>query len=404
MNSSSTCNNRLFLDCPSNLSRRELLKRLQGATMGAFLQKALPTGKKSSQLLKLWGTATLDVGQQGWNRFEQKSGVSILFEDNKNDPGPVIRNLIDQGGFRERHISGLQGGAERLLARAGAILPWDTSRLQNYKNIWSFARDIPYATVDGECYGIPSVINADSMIYRPDLAGYVDSYEAIFDPVLAGRTAMEDAWINSVIMTAIYLKENGTRIDRPDNLTETELREVMAFLTQKAKEGQFRRLWDGWGDAVNLIKTGEVAVMTGWEPIAIAALKDGINVKYAEPREGYECWSNDLLLHPGAEKYGLKDAAHAFVDWELGGYYGCLMARNSGYAVPTELAISYAESHPGEFKPLEIRKVVDNVKRKFNKEKSKTYWQNVRPDNLSMYEEEWKKFRAIANRNRGKIR
>lgn len=372
--------------------------------MGAFLQTVLPAGKKSSQLLKLWGTATLNVGQ-GWNSFEQISGVKIWFDDNKNDPGPVIRNLVDRGESSWRHVSGLQGGAEPLLARAGAILPWDTSRLQNYKNLWSFARDMPYTTVDGKCYGIPSVINADSMIYRPLLAGYVDSYEAIFDPVLAGRTAMEDAWINSVIMTAIYLKENNlTKIDKPGNLTETELREVMEFLTQKAKEGQFRRLWDGWGDAVNLIKTGEVFVMTGWEPIAIAALKDGINVKYAEPREGYECWSNDLLLHPGAEKDRLLDAAHALVDWELGGCYGCLMAINSGYAVPTELAVPYAESHSGEFNPLEIKKVIDNVKRKFNKEKSKTYWQNVRPDNLRMYEEEWKKFRVIANRNRGKVR
>ncbi len=404
MNNSNACNNRLFLDCPSNLSRRELLKRLQGATVGAFLQTALPAGKKPSQLLKLWGTGTLDVGQD-WGSFEKISGVKILFEDNQNDPGPVIRNLVDLKESSWRHISGLQGGAEKQLAHAGAILPWDTSLLQNYRKIWSFAQEIPYTTVDGEVYGIPSVINADSMIYRPDLAGYVDSYEAIFNPVLAGRTAMEDAWINSVIMTAIYLKENNlTNIDKPGNLTENELREVMAFLTQKAREGQFCRLWKGWGDAVNLIKTGEVVVMTGWEPIAIAALKDGINVKYAEPREGYECWSNDLLLHPGARRDGLWDTAHALVDWELGGCYGCLMAKNRGYAVPTELAVPYAESHSGEFKPIEIRKVVENVKRKFNKEKSKTYWQNVRPDNFYMYEEEWKKFRVIANRNRGKVR
>jgi putative spermidine/putrescine transport system substrate-binding protein len=216
---------------------------------------------------------------------------------------------------------------------------------------------------------------------------------------------MEDAWINSVIMTAIYLKENNiTKIDKPGNLTETELREVMSFLTQHAKAGQFRRLWDGWGDAVNLIKTGEVFVMTGWEPIAIAAQKDGINVRYAEPREGYECWSNDLLLHPGAEKAGLLKTAHDFVDWELGGCYGCLIARSSGYAVPTDLAIHYAETHPREFNVLEIRKVIENVKRKFSKERSKTYWQNVRPDHLRLYEEEWNKFREIVRRSRGKVR
>jgi putative spermidine/putrescine transport system substrate-binding protein len=405
MNDQEAWGNQSTLHCGSNLSRRELLKRLGGAAGVAFRQSAFPAGKKSSATLSLWGTATLDVKEEGWDRFQKISGVRISFEDNKNDPGPIVRKLVEGGHATWRHISGLQGGAEPELARARAILPWDTSRLKNYKKLWRIAQDIEYTMVGGECYGIPTVINADSMIYRPDLAGPVDSYEAIFDPVLAGRTAMEDAWINSVIMTAIYLKENNiTKIDKPGNLTETELREVMAFLTQHAKAGQFRRLWDGWGDAVNLIKTGEVFVMTGWEPIAIAAQKGGINVKYAEPREGYECWSNDLLLHPGAKKDGLLEVAHALVDWELGGCYGCLMAMSSGYAVPTDEAVPYAEERPREFNPLAIRKVIDNVKRKFNKERSKTYWQNVRPDNLPNYEEEWKKFRVIANSRRGKVR
>ena len=85
------------------------------------------------------------------------------------------------------------------------------------------------------------MINADSMIYLPDRVGKVDSYAAVFDPKLKGKTAMEDAWINSVIFTAIYLKENGlVPIENPGNLSEEELGAVMEFLIKHKTDGQFR--------------------------------------------------------------------------------------------------------------------------------------------------------------------
>ncbi len=53
--------------------------------------------------------------------------------------------------------------------------------------------------------------------------------------------------------------------------------------------------------------------MTGWEPIVYAAQKDVPDVKYAVPREGYEGWSNNLVLHKGARKRSAEDNAHRFV-------------------------------------------------------------------------------------------
>ncbi len=385
----------------SNLSRRDLLRRLSVSAAGAFGAMRQARGIPEKKFLTLWGTATLNIGENGWQRFTRETAINVRFEDNKNDPGPIVQKLVEEGQANWRHISGLQGGAERVLAQNGAIIPWNISRLKNYDKLWPLVRNIPYTTYEKECYGIPTVINADSMIYRPDLAGHVKSYEAIFDPVFRGKTAMEDAWINSVILTAIYLKENGIfRIDKPGNLSESELREVMRFLVDHAKSGQFCRLWSGVEEAVNLISSGRAYVMMGWEPIAIEAANRGVPVKYAEPREGYEGWSNDLLLHPGAQKDGLLDTAHAFADWELGGYYGCMIALRSGYAVPTDAAVLYAQSHPEDFDPKEIKNLTKNVERKFLVMKADIYWQNVMPENKKLYEEEWAKFREIVNNRR----
>jgi putative spermidine/putrescine transport system substrate-binding protein len=241
--------------------------------------------------------------------------------------------------------------------------------------------------VNGKQYGLPVVVNADSIIYLPEkIKGVVDSYEVIFDPKFKGRTAMEDAWINSVIFTAIYLKENSiTPIVNAGNLTESELGVVMEFLIKKKKEGQFKTFWRGWEDGVRLIKSGEVYAMTGWEPIVYAAKEAGVKAEYAIPREGYEGWSNDLVIHVGAEKRELLDDVHKFANWELGGYYG--------YIVPNSSSLDYAKAHSKEYDPTEQSKKLEHVKSKFFGNKGKVHWQNVRPTNYKLYEEWWSKLR-----------
>ena len=108
---------------------------------------------------------------------------------------------------------------------------------------------------------------------------------------------MEDAWINSAIFTAIYLKNSeNAKIGEPGNLTPDELGVVMEFLIKHKKDGQFRTFWSGWEQGVQLVANQEVYVMTGWEPIVYAARQRGINAYYAVPKEGYEGWGNNTCF------------------------------------------------------------------------------------------------------------
>ncbi len=202
----------------SNLDRRELLRLLGRLAAGATLLPLTgcpPNGEERCRSLNFWGTGTLDIGD--WSRFERNFDVAIEFEDNQNDPGPVLTKLQSPAEANSRHLSGLQGGAERTLQAMGAAIPWDEKLIPNLEKLWPWTRKIDYCFVNGERYGIPTVVNADSMIYLPQHVS-VDSYAAIFDPDLRGRVSMEDAWINSIIFTAIYLKENQLQeIDNPGN-------------------------------------------------------------------------------------------------------------------------------------------------------------------------------------------
>ena len=379
--------------CNSNASRREFL-RLLG--LGSIALAAQGCHKdKPETVLKLYGTGTLDVGREGWDHLRQDAGIGLMFQDNGNDTGPVITQMIVGTAANDFDLGGLQGGAERELASAGKISPWDLSKLSNWSSLWDWAQAIPYAQWQGKHYGIPVVINADSMIYLPKFVGEIDSYAAVFDKKLKGKTAMEDAWINSVIFTAIYLKENALqKIEDPGDLTADELGAVMEFLIGKKKEGQFRTFWNGWENGLNLIANSEVYVMTGWEPIVYAARQKGVDAKYAVPKEGYEGWSNDLLLHAGAASHGLVEAAHRFADWELSGYYGCALAKKRGYVVPDDKSVEYARNHVQEFDVSEQERIVGNVQKKFRQMKGAVYWQNVRPKQYKLYEEWWSKLRA----------
>lgn len=265
------------------------------------------------------------------------------------------------------------------------------SKIPNYESVWQWAKDIPYLTYEGKQYGIPAVVNADSIIYRPDKLGKVDSYGVIFDPKLKGRVAMEDAWINSAVFAAMYLKESENQpIGDPGNLTESELGLVMEFLIKHKKDGQFRTFWNGWEQGVQLVADEEVDAMTGWEPIVYEGRKRGLQVEYAAPVEGYEGWGNNAVLLKGAVERGTADAAHKFVNGLLAGFYGCELGKSRGYMVPTDKNVAYAEQHPDDYSAEEAKKLADHVKAKFS---GKVAWQNCRPDNFQLYEEWWQKLR-----------
>jgi putative spermidine/putrescine transport system substrate-binding protein len=376
----------------SNASRREFI-RIMGLTGLGVSLMGLSSCFNRTNVIGFYGTGTLDIGDF-WKKLEEDLGIKLIFEDNGNDTGPIIANMINGNAARDFDIGGIQGGVERELSLAKKILPWDLSKIPNWDKTWEWIKDIPYCNVNGKQYGLPVVVNADSVIYLPDkIGGVVDSYEVVFDPKFKGRTAMEDTWINSVIFAAIYLKENSiTQIVDPGDLTESELGSVMEFLIAKKKDGQFRTFWRGWEDGVRLIKSGEVYAMTGWEPIVYAAREAGINAEYAIPREGYEGWSNDLVIHVGAKERGVLDEVHQFANWELNGFYGCELAKQRGYIVPNDTSVEYAKKSQ-EYDADEMQKKIDHVRNKFLDNKGRVYWQNTRPKNFKLYEEWWSKLR-----------
>src|ERR1700688_824000 len=376
----------------SQLTRRQLLQRAAlGAGALAVGTLSLPRAAQAAKEISFWASGGLDIGDDWKIVSSESGGVEVEFTDNGNDPAPVVAKLVAGNAQENYDVGGLQGGTERELAKRGLIAPWDLTQIPNYSSLWEWAKNIPYLTFEGKVYGIPTVVNADSMIVLGNRISSADSYGVIFDRKLRGKTAMEDAWINSVIFTAIYLKNSeNARIAEPGDLTADELGLVMEFLIKHKKDRQFRTFWNGWEQALQLVANQEVLVMTGWEPIVYAARRRGLDCYYAVPKEGYEAWSNNTILLKGALDRTLSKTAHQLVNAFLSGFYGCKLGVLRGYAVPTDNNVAYATAHARAFDPAAVKELSEHVKAKFA---GKVYWQNTRPANFQLYEEWWQRLR-----------
>jgi putative spermidine/putrescine transport system substrate-binding protein len=374
------------------LTRRQLVQR---AALGAGALAAgtwrLPRAAQAANPINFWASGGLDIGDDWKIVAGENGGVEVEFTDNGNDPAPVVAKLVAGNANEIYDVGGLQGGTERELAKRGLIAPWDIAQIPNYSSMWEWAKNIPYLTFEGKTYGIPTVINADSMVALRSRVGNADSYGVIFDRKLKGKTAMEDAWINSVIFTAMYLKNSeNAKISEPGDLTVDELGLVMEFLIKNKKDRQFRTFWSGLEQGVQLIANQEVWVMTGWESIAYAARRRGLDCYYAAPKEGYEAWCNNTILLKGAVDRKRSKTAHQLVNALLSGFYGCKLGALRGYAVPTDNNVAYATAHPRVFDPATVKALSDHVKAKFA---GTVYWQNTRPANFQLYEEWWQRLR-----------
>src|SRR6201981_2059124 len=173
----------------SQLTRRQLVQNgVLGAGVLAVGSLGLLRAARASDEISFWATGTLDVGDAGWKTIANDTGVKVAFTDNGNDPGPVVAKLAAGNANDIYDIGGLQGGTKKERAGRGLIAPWALSQIPNYSSLWQWAKDIPYLTYEGKAYGIPTVINADSIIALRDRAANVDSYGVVFDGRLKGKT------------------------------------------------------------------------------------------------------------------------------------------------------------------------------------------------------------------------
>jgi len=184
---------------------------------------------------------------------------------------------------------------------------------------------------------VPTVYNYDSVGYNPEVvsAEEANSWTAIFDKKWKGRSGINTDPLIAIGQAIMAMNTLGlSAVKNPGNPSEAEIDEATKFLISKKKEGQFRALWNDFGELVNLLASGEMVVCDAWQPAVMAVKAQGHACKYAVPKEGYRAWSIGVTSITGTLN---AEAVVAYADYWLSGPPGITVSEQGYYSPTTKI-------------------------------------------------------------------
>lgn len=379
------------------LSRRRLLSLL--LALPATARGAL--AGQHDRRLRLAGSP-LGAPGDGWARFAERTGWSVESLTVSDAPEAIRRLLSLEGAGGGLDLLHTVGGMVPLLADNALVEPIDTERLSHWQDSdyiqTYFGPESPgfgFIGSSERVFGVPTLLQGESFLYLPEATGKLDSYAALFDPAWRGRVAIQDDMINTGHKTALYLKESGlAAIDKPDDLLPGEIRNVVDFLIDLKRQGQFRSLWASPEEALKLLVAKEAVVVEGPEALLVAARDQGVNAVQAAPVEGYLLWAlTASIVRSPARDQQAEEALYDLIDFMLDGWYGARVGLLRG-AMTNPRALRYAEEEAEAFTPDEAVRLqaLDSVGRlKFEKG---GVWHNRWPTHRKAYETEWSRLKT----------
>lgn len=380
------------------LRRREILKSAAAGTAAlaapGILARSPRRAAAQENTVRILGveTAALD----DWSEVERATGVRIEFTGIDSDPGLFVQEVIANEAGDDFDIFAFDGGIEDRLGAEGYLVPVDEAASKRWAGVPEDVKRSPLLQgADGTQYGVPLVFNADSFAYYLDAIDADEplSYKLLFDSESTlGRSALEDTWLTTLPMAALYLKANSlATIENPANMTPAEAKATVDFLIERKNAGQFRALWRTWEESIDLLANREVVIENCWEPVVKELQRQGKEVRYATTKEGYNKWMIGAYIPTQAKERGALDKIYQALDGLLGGAYGARIAVLRGYATGSpDLALEYAKENG--WSAEEVGAIEANIEKVNQKFAADWFWQNADPEHVQDIEAEWQRF------------
>ena len=386
-------------------NRRVVLQSLAGVAAAAVAGRIPGVSAAEARALKIWANPIHKVGAKDWSAMEAQGGLSIAYTTKSARADEAIQKLVvGDGNKLFDALTDNGGGMEDALASQKAIVPLDTSKIPNWKNILPIYREGGAAAdtirYDGKVYATPMISNADSMAYDYKALGFhPDSWGIMFDSQFKGRVALQNDFGPTLTNMAIYLRESG-KIDIADaaDMKPNEVKAVCQYLIDFKKKGQFRTFWDGFQNGVGLLASGEVLMASCWEPIQIVANRktgDKADIRYGTMKEGHQTWNNVIMLSKGGRERGADDLYYKLANVYLSPWFGARTLAGLGFGAQMIGVDSYIKANPQDFPAAERERVIRILERKNERYAVKgNAWQNVFPTNIRAYQDWWARLQA----------
>lgn len=190
---------------------------------------------------------------------------------------------------------------------AGVIQPIDESRLSNFPDTISSLKNLSNIVVGGKRWWICMDWGQTSITYRSDLVDLKEeSWGLLWDERYKGRMAMMDSLIDGVMVAAIY---GGAR--DPFNMTAAEVAKTRELLSQQLP--LLRTYANSPTDIEQMLASGELVAGVTWNDSFTRLSKQGIPVKFMDPKEGAMTWTCGIALSATVDAEKL-DKAYDVID------------------------------------------------------------------------------------------
>lgn len=200
---------------------------------------------------------------------------------------------------------------------AGALQPVDTSRLTHWPDIWDKLKTIRGTVFDDQHWFVPFDWGNASVVYRTDLVGQKyqedESWAILYDPEYKGRLSIFDGETACVGVGALV-----AGFDNPWTLSDEQLATVKDVMAKQ--RDLLRFYWDSKTVLVQAMAAGELVAAYAWNDAVVDLKRQGVPVKYMNPKEGIFTWVCGLTLsaNPPGDPQAAYDVINAMTAPEAG--------------------------------------------------------------------------------------
>jgi spermidine/putrescine-binding protein len=190
---------------------------------------------------------------------------------------------------------------------AGIVKPIDTARVEQWDNIFPLMRDIPTVhRAEGGAWMMPWDWGNSSILYRSDLVDIQEeSYALYLDERYKGKMSFYDSADGFVQVTGAIIGAN-------DVFAMTEDEFAKAKETMKQIQSNIRFYWSDPTEIEQALAAGEIVIAYAWNGSATNLKKQGVPIKFMDPKEGIWTWVCGLCLFNNGS--GSEDQQYDFLN------------------------------------------------------------------------------------------
>ncbi len=240
--------------------------------------------------------------------FEEETGCDVSVKVFATSDEAVT--LMKTGQY---DVVSASGDATLRLIAAGDVAPVNTDLIPNYADQYSFLKDRPWNSVDGQMYGVPHGYGANLLMYRTDVVDPAPtSWGAVFDGAsdYSGKVTAYDSPIY-IADAALYLMKTqpDLGIKDPYALDADQLQAAVDLL--KAQREHVGEYWSDYLKEIQAFGSGDSVVGTTWQVIVSLAQSEKTPVEAILPEEGATGWSDTWMI---SSKTKAPNCAYAWLN------------------------------------------------------------------------------------------